>query len=740
MGTALLDAYTALATTDTFLHFISSEYNTFFTWTWTSRSLYLGFFLAAYLISEIFNHPHRQISRSFEFFVSLTAGTFIFAFYSGLTIITLPEIQLQIKGIAHAEDIVPGIIYGLIFIGLIFQGDWQKDSFKFWLIISLLFTTAAHTLVMPNSEQIGYLLVLLSLLSNVYGVYKSARHNETRIRAIVESSIDGLITVERTGQITSFNTAAENIFKMSTDQMRNVSIRTLIAESSRQEFDDFWQNVQHHLEEEAKETSEFNGLGNGNYTFDLEFGVTKLPGTPQSEGYLVRARDITERKANEETIYRQANFDALTNLPNRMMFNERLSNEIARSRRDKSLVALMFLDLDGFKKINDTMGHSAGDQLLIMAGERIKSSVREVDTVARLGGDEFTVILPNIHKSHDSEIVAQKIIDSLTQPYLIDGVEVVVTGSIGITIFPDDAQDQETIVKNADSAMYQAKGSGKNAYRFFTPEMNEEAVKSLNIENGIRNALRNDEFELYYQPIIDTEKGSVIGVEALIRWIHPEQGMIPPDDFIPNCEETGTIHEVGRWVINEACRQLRQWKNSGFEDFYVAVNLSPLQINENFFEDVVDKTLAAHGLSPDSIVLEITENMFIDSGKEEIIAAISEKGDLSPRFCLDDFGTGYSSLAALKRFSIEILKVDRSFIQKVDQSEEDVAMVTAIIALAKALKIPVVCEGVETQEQLELIQQIGGDYIQGYYYSKPLPVEEFEKLLLTPNKMIAAIH
>jgi diguanylate cyclase (GGDEF)-like protein/PAS domain S-box-containing protein len=753
IGTAILDAYIALATTATFLHFIPSEFNTFFAWGWTSRGLFLAFFLAVYFISNIGGQKSQPIGKFFEISIFLLAGIFVLAFYSSFSIITLPEIILQINGLNHVEDFIPGVIYGLMFIGLISGGDWREENFEFWFIISLALLTAAHTLFMPYSVEpydasfmtahivklSAYLVVLLSLLSNVYGVYNTARHSESRIRAIVESSIDGLITVDWNGEITSFNSAAENIFKMSINSIRGDSIRDLITAQNQSEFDGFWQNVQQNLAEEAKETSEFIGIDHEKNLFNLEFGVTKLPDSQHGEGYLIRARDITERKTSEQTIYRQANFDALTNLPNRMLFNDRLANEISRTKREGTQVALMFLDLDGFKKINDTMGHSAGDQLLITAGERIIDSVREVDTVARLGGDEFTIILPNIHKRHDSEIVAQKIIKNLTQPYLIDGMEVVVTGSIGITLFPKDAQDQESIVKNADAAMYKAKAAGKNVYRFFTPEMNEEALKALKIENGIREALRKEQFELYYQPIIDAKSETIIGAEALIRWIHPEQGLIPPDDFIPICEETGAIHEVGEWVINEACKQLRKWKDMGFGDFYVAVNLSPQQIWEKLFDDVIANALNAHGLAPDAIVLEITESTFIDDQKEKVIAAISEKGDLSPRFCLDDFGTGYSSLGALKRFKIEILKIDRSFIQKIDQSDADVAMVTAIVVMSKALNIPVVCEGVETIEQLNLIRQIGADYVQGYYYSRPIPANDFEQLLLAPTEKRLAI-
>jgi len=353
--------------------------------------------------------------------------------------------------------------------------------------------------------------------------------------------------------------------------------------------------------------------------------------------------------------------------------------------------------------------------------------------------DEFTVILSNIHKRHDSEVVAKKIIASLSQPYLIDDTEVVVTGSIGITLYPQDADDQETFVKNADAAMYKAKAAGKNVYQFFTPEMNEEALEALAIENGIRKALTQNEFKLFYQPIVDIRDGRVIGAEALIRWLHPERGLISPDNFIPVCEETGVINEVGEWVISEACRQLRVWQDNGFDDFYVAVNISPQQIRENIFEEIIHAALETYGLSSESIVFEITESTFIDDNKGKVIEALHNSDQVNPRFCLDDFGTGYSALRALKQLDIEILKIDRSFIRDLHKSQDDVAMVTAIISMSKALNIKVICEGVESVSQLNLVRQMGAEYFQGYYFSKPVKAVDFEQLMLAPVQKIAVI-
>jgi diguanylate cyclase (GGDEF)-like protein len=520
----------------------------------------------------------------------------------------------------------------------------------------LIFTLAVHVLVMPSSlgcfdapfiaahvlKVFSYVLVLAGLLINMYGVFVSARNNEARIRAIVESAIDGLITVDRRGCITSFNGAAE---------------------------------------------------------FHLELGVTGLPSDNHEQGYLLTARDVSIRKANEETIYRQANFDFLTNLPNRMMFSDRLSSEISRCRREATQLALMFIDLDGFKMINDTLGHDAGDQLIRIAGQRLKDSVREVDTVARLGGDEFTIILPGIKSALDSEIVAQKILHSLSQPYDIDGVEVVVSGSIGITLFPDDAGDKESLIRNADTAMYKAKDGGRNTLHFFTPEMNDEAMRKLQVESELRAAMEREEFELYYQPIIDARTERIAGAEALIRWHHPERGFMPPDEFIHIAEETGLIVPIGEWVMNDACRQLGEWHSQ------------------------------SHGIDNNSVIFEITENIFVDTHKERIIAQMSNDASAPIRLCLDDFGMGYSSLGALRKFSVEILKIARSFIMNLDESSKDFALVGAIIVMAQALNIKGVAEGVETREQLNLVRNMGADFIQGYYFSKPVPAAEFQEML-----------
>ena len=437
------------------------------------------------------------------------------------------------------------------------------------------------------------------------------------------------------------------------------------------------------------------------------------------EGYVSLFNDITQRKKNEELILQQANFDTLTGLPNRNLFADRLSQALSRANRINAQGALLFVDLDRFKLVNDTLGHSAGDKLLKETSERLKVCLRSSDTAARLGGDEFAIILPDITDPYVVKSVAQKILESLSQPYLIDNHEAFVSGSIGITIYPDDGQDAEHLVRNADSAMYKAKEHGRNTYQFYTAEMNDAALHKRELENSLHQALREQEFTLHYQPIWNIHSGALEAVEALIRWQHPVHGLISPSDFIPVAEEVGLISKIGAWVMEEAC-----WFGASLYQYCdtppkISVNVSSRQIQRLDVAELTESVLQMTGMTGDRLIVEITESILI-ADEQKTHQQLERLRDMGIDIAIDDFGTGYSSLSYLKKYPISRLKIDRSFVNDLAHDAEDRALVSGIISLASSLSLKVIAEGVETREQVELIREMGCHSIQGFYFDQPL--------------------
>ena len=440
-----------------------------------------------------------------------------------------------------------------------------------------------------------------------------------------------------------------------------------------------------------------------------------------------------ERHRAEERLEVMAHYDALTHLPNRALFHDRLEQALSRAERNKSLVSLMFLDLDRFKAVNDSLGHDSGDQLLREVALRLRQCIRETDTVARLGGDEFTVILEQIARPEDAAIIATKIIDALAEPVLINGQETFASTSIGITLYPLDGERAEQLIKNADFTMYKAKEEGGNGYRFFTRELGTLTTSRLEMESGLRHALERQEFLVYYQPKLDLASGTIIGAEALLRWKHPVKGLISPAEFIPILEETGLIEPVGEWVLKTVCEQLRAWHDSpDLPRLVVAVNLSARQLQNKDLCKTISDILEATGLEPGFLELEVTESMLMHDPKRanEILAQIRNKGIL--HIGVDDFGTGYSSLSYLKQFPIDTLKIDKSFVDGLPEDEDDIAISRAVIAMAHSLKLTVVAEGVEKIEQLEFLRENGCELVQGYLVSLPVPAEAFTRLVRNP--------
>ena len=445
-------------------------------------------------------------------------------------------------------------------------------------------------------------------------------------------------------------------------------------------------------------------------------------------GSVLVFRDVSAARAMAQQIAHAAEHDFLTGLPNRLLLNDRIGQAIILAERNKDKVAVLFLDMDGFKHINDSLGHSAGDKLLQSIANRLRNCVRAPDTVSRQGGDEFIVLLQGVNQPEDAAVAARRLLDSVAESYSMGQHNLHITTSIGVSLYPDDGPDAETLIKNADTAMYQAKEHGRQSFQFFKAEMNVRAVERQSIEEDLRRALERNEFALHYQPKIDLATGAITGVEALLRWTHPTRGSISPAQFIPIAEDTGLILPIGAWVLREACTQAQAWVEAGLPMGTIAVNVSAIELrNADFLREMLS-TLCDSGLDPRSLELELTESVLMkNSGSAaSVLQSIREKG---VRIAIDDFGTGFSSLSYLRKFPLDALKIDQSFIRQIVTSSDDTAIVSAIISMGQSLKLRVIAEGVETTEDLTFLQQLKCDEAQGYYFSRPVPAERCADLL-----------
>ena len=435
-----------------------------------------------------------------------------------------------------------------------------------------------------------------------------------------------------------------------------------------------------------------------------------------------------ERKRTEERLSHLAQYDVVTGLPNRVLFRDRLTRALAHAQRKKHIVALMFLDLDHFKSVNDSLGHDVGDQLLKEVAVRLKSCLREGDTIARLGGDEFTIILEEINESENIVNVAQKIIDMMSRSFSVGGQEIFITTSIGIATYPDCGTDQNTLIKNADAALYDAKAHGRSVYRFYHQKMNIIATERLELLTSLRHAVNREEFILRYQPQVNSYSGQLVGVEALLRWNHPEKGLIYPSQFVHLLEDTGLIIQVGEWALREACKQCKAWQNAGLPAIPVSVNISARQFKQKNLVSMISEILVDTQLDPRYLQLELTESVLVDN-IGVTVATLRALHTIGTKLSIDDFGTGYSSLSYLKQFPLHALKIDRSFLKDINKRSEDAAIAIAIITLGHSLKLDVVAEGVETNEQKEFLKKQNCNIMQGHLFGYPMHAVQIEEWL-----------
>lgn len=550
------------------------------------------------------------------------------------------------------------------------------------------------------------------------------RDSETRVRSILDNVVEGIVTLTQTGKIDSFNTAAEAMFGYTAQEMIGQPLSVLLQDIADKKdghnLQDFMQQAEQGAEECACEMTAIRKDGQ-TFPLELRIGAVELHGRRY---FIAALRDMTERKAAEATILHLANHDPLTDLPNRNLLQDRIDQAISQCKRSQRQFAILFIDLDQFKTINDSLGHHIGDGLLQSVAERLCGCLRDEDTVARQGGDEFIVLLTNVSKAEDAALVARKILDLLAEPHHIDGRELHASASIGISLYPNDGEEADMLLQHSDTAMYCAKDAGRNNYQFFTTEMNANAAERLALATSLRHALHRGELELHYQPIVSLKHGRTMTAEALMRWRHPELGYVSPALFIPIAEDSGLISALGEWAMQTACRQLKKWQAQGIHLERIVINLSAHQFRQPDLVQRFAQILTETGVRPNQLGLEITESVIMEN-PQTAIRLLNELKDMGIQLSLDDFGTGYSSLSYLKRFPIDKIKIDKSFVQDLATDPGDAALVSAIIAMAHSLDITVVAEGVETPQQLAFIQQKACEEYQGYYFSQPLAAEQF---------------
>jgi diguanylate cyclase (GGDEF)-like protein/PAS domain S-box-containing protein len=604
---------------------------------------------------------------------------------------------------------IPSLSYSIV-VGagaLDYLKEWKKSVTES-VVMGALFLSVAYLFSWLLWRSLGY-----------------AQRASQRSQIMLQSSSDGIHILDVQGNFLEVSDSFCKMLGYSKSELIGMNVSQWACDLTIEEL---WDKVGRDFATRAVTTFETRHRCKDGSIFDVEVTAHAL----ELDGKKVMfnaSRDITERKKSENVIWTAANFDHLTKLPNRRLFHDRLEQEIRKAQRYNSMVGLLFLDLDHFKDVNDSLGHNVGDLLLIEAAQRIRNCVRKCDTLARLGGDEFTVILSQLKDASDIGPIAQKIVDRIAQPYMLEGHEVVLSVSIGISIVPDHALNAIDAIKHADQAMYVAKNQGRNCFRIFTKNMQDTIEKRMNLSNDLRHALKLEQFQVHYQPIIELKTGRVTKAEALLRWMHPQHGFISPAVFIPVAEASGAIHDIGDWVFKQACEQVKRLQ-SMVGEFQISVNSSPVQFGaEASYHTHWVEHLKLMVLQGGSIAVEITEGLMMNPDAKVVERLLTFR-DAGIQVAIDDFGTGYSSLSYLKKFDIDYLKIDQSFIKNLTPNSPDLALCEAIVVMAHKLGLKVIAEGVETQTQSELLSAMGCDYAQGHLFCRPVSVDAFEKFLL----------
>ncbi len=604
--------------------------------------------------------------------------------------------------------------------GQVWRGEIRnraKDDSYYWV----------DTTIVPFKDQAGEIYQYLSIRSDITcrkQMEDELKRSEEKYRIIAENTSDIISIINLDGEFLYLSPSHKRVWEHTVPDEEIHNLFEWIVEDDR---DIFAYAIQHAFSTrkeymvECRINTQRNDViwteSKINPIADEEGNVTKL---------LLVTRDVTDRKQSEETIHHLAYHDALTDLPNRRMYVQQLSKEMMQAKRFQSNLAVLFLDMDRFKDVNDSFGHDVGDMLLIEASKRLQACLKPGDVVARLGGDEFTIMQNHLQDRSEASALAEQIMNQLQRPFELEGHVFNVSCSIGIALYPQDGDNPEDLLKRADTALYTVKSRGKNGYDFFDPTMEAKSLERILMENEMRKAIEQEQFQIYYQPKIDIMTSAMTGMEALVRWVHPELGIIPPNRFIPIAEETGMILALGEWILKQACKQNKFWHDQGYT-LKVSVNLSARQIYQKDLVEMIKDILRETNLSPDWLELEITESIFVKM--EEATAVLQQIRDIGIQISIDDFGTGYSSFSYIKSLPVDTIKIDASFIRDIHHNQESQAIVKAIVTIAQSLNMNVIAEGIELHDQVAALKENGCDHGQGYLFSKPLPTDAFDQFL-----------